>query len=177
MVEAGSVDAVSMRAIATAVGVTPPAIYAHFNDKDDLFEAICDRRFAQLNEALRVMEEIEDPLQGLMAGGRAYIRFGLDHPEAYRFLMATKTEDDWADTWETTEPTQGDIAFMSLVNKVGQCVEAGALRQMDPLEGALILWAGVHGLVMLIITHPNYEWPADLTDKLLEAAMYGLAAR
>lgn len=167
-----------MRAIANAVGVTPPAIYAHFADKDELFQAICDRRFAQLNEAMRIMERIEDPLEGLMAGGRAYINFGFENPEAYRFLMATKVDDDWADTWTTEEPTQGDIAFMSLVDKVGQCIETGVLRPMDPLEAALILWSSVHGLVMLMITHPNYvEWPDGLADKLLEAAMYGLVAR
>lgn len=177
MVQAGDVDAVSMRAIANAVGVTPPAIYAHFADKDELFQAICDRRFGQLNEALNAMDEFDDPVEGLHAGGRAYIRFGLDHPEAYRFLMATKTEEDYSETLTTDEPTQGDIAFMALVNKVAQCIEAGAIRRMDPLEGALILWSQVHGLTMLMITQPNFEWPEDLIDKLLDASMYGLVPR
>ena len=43
MIEAGSADAVSIRAIADAVGVTPPSIYLHFPDKDSLILAVCER--------------------------------------------------------------------------------------------------------------------------------------
>src|SRR5581483_12470957 len=45
LIERGSEDAVSIRAIADAVGVTPPSIYMHFADKDELFMAVCEARF------------------------------------------------------------------------------------------------------------------------------------
>jgi len=39
--ETGDQEAVSIRAVADAVGVTPPSIYLHFADKTDLIFAIC----------------------------------------------------------------------------------------------------------------------------------------
>ena len=45
IVETGNEDAVSIRAIADAVGVTPPSIYLHFPDKDPLILAVCERHF------------------------------------------------------------------------------------------------------------------------------------
>src|SRR4029450_13818852 len=45
MIETGSAEAVSIRAIADAVGVTPPSIYLHFPDKDSLILAVCERHF------------------------------------------------------------------------------------------------------------------------------------
>jgi AcrR family transcriptional regulator len=36
MIESGGADTVSIRAIADAVGVTPPSIYLHFPDKEAL---------------------------------------------------------------------------------------------------------------------------------------------
>jgi AcrR family transcriptional regulator len=37
LIEKGHPDAVSIRAVAARVGVSPPAIYLHFADKDELF--------------------------------------------------------------------------------------------------------------------------------------------
>src|SRR5262245_11025165 len=52
LVASGSEDAVSIRAVAAAVGVSPAAIYLHFPDKDALMTAVCGRVFAQFDAAL-----------------------------------------------------------------------------------------------------------------------------
>ena len=52
MIEAGSADAVSIRAIADAVGVTPPSIYLHFPDKDSLILAVCERHFEAFDSVI-----------------------------------------------------------------------------------------------------------------------------
>ena len=53
IVRAGDADAVSIRAIADAVGVSPPAIYLHFPDKDALVSAVCERRFEEFDATHR----------------------------------------------------------------------------------------------------------------------------
>lgn len=178
MVEAGDVESVSMRAIAEAVGVTPPAIYLHFSDKDQLFEAICEERFRLLNATfVEATSGGGTAIERLMRCGRAYVRFGIDHPEAYRFLMMTKSDDDYADTFTTDQPSQGDMAFMFLVNLVTECIEAGDIRPMDPLEASLVIWSHVHGLTALMITEAKFEWPETVIDTLLETTMYGVCPR
>ena len=94
LVETGDEDAVSIRAIAEAVGVTPPSIYLHFADKTELIFAVCERYLDGLD---RMSEEAalasEDPLDSLLLRGRGYIRFGLENPEPYRVIFMRKPAD------------------------------------------------------------------------------------
>lgn len=176
MIEAGDVESVSMRAIASEVGVTPPAIYAHFTDKDALFEGICDRRFGQLNATFReAIAGSEDALERLMLCGRAYVHFGIENPEAYRFLMMTRSEEDFDES--SGKHVEGQNAFMTLVALVTDCIERGYIKRMDPLDASLIIWAQVHGLTTLMITNPKFEWADGIVDKMMDACMQGMAPR
>ena len=75
LIATGDVDALSIRAVAEAVGVTPPAIYLHFSEKRELIFEVCAASFAELD---RVMEEAAagspDPIESLLLRGRAAIR-------------------------------------------------------------------------------------------------------
>ncbi len=45
--------ALTLRAIARRVGITAPAIYAHFEDLDEVLEAVVDSTFGALADYLR----------------------------------------------------------------------------------------------------------------------------
>ena len=47
MIEAGGVDALSMRKLAAELGVAPTAIYWHVGGRDDLLRAVLDRLIAE----------------------------------------------------------------------------------------------------------------------------------
>jgi AcrR family transcriptional regulator len=88
LLETGDEEAVSIRAIAQAVGVTPPSIYLHFADKTELIYAICGELFRTLDhEMAAAAAGVDDPLEELRRRGRAYVRFGLENAEAYRVLF------------------------------------------------------------------------------------------
>lgn len=179
LLETGDESRVSMRAIAKAVGVTPPALYMHFEDKDSMIRAICDRRFREMNEVLRTARDsTDDPLEGLKRMGGAYIRFGTENPEPYRLLMMTKLEhDDYKVTPDPEQLSEGDIAFGLLVEQVTRCIESGAFRPTDPLEASLVVWSSVHGLTALMITTPeDYGWPEGIADRVCDAILGGLKA-
>jgi AcrR family transcriptional regulator len=176
LVEAGHPDAVSVRSIAAAAGCTPPSIYLHFADKDELLMAACERRFAELDRfAQDAAEGSDEPLESLRLRGRAYIRFGLDHPEHYRLLMMTVHEKSLDELdWDNSA---GVTAFMNLVGAVQRCIDASAL----PVEtlahrAALGLWATMHGITSLLMTFPNFEWGErqELIDYLLDVHIEGL---
>ena len=52
LIQTGDQEAVSIRAIADAVGVTPPSIYLHFADKTELLFAVCEKHFEVLDRQL-----------------------------------------------------------------------------------------------------------------------------
>src|SRR2546430_107813 len=53
LLETGHAKAVSIRSVAQRVGVTPPSIYLHFEDKDALLDAVCARYFAKLDQEMQ----------------------------------------------------------------------------------------------------------------------------
>jgi AcrR family transcriptional regulator len=158
LVETGDEEAVSIRAVSDAVGVTPPSIYLHFADKNELMFAVSERQFERLD---RVLEEAaagsDNPLESLRLRGRAYVEFGLENPEHYRILFmgnpGSSPEDFDAEKMRTT------ASFDHLVDAVRRCVDAGVIPPQDPVFVALGLWAVVHGVTSLMISKPDFPWP------------------
>lgn len=166
-----------MREIADAVGVTPPAIYLHFKDKDELFFAVCERPFMAFSERIRVvLRDASDPVERVRRMGRGYIEFGLEYPEQYRVMMMTKTEFDPMD--HPLEEMYGMQVFYGLVAAAKECIDDGLFRPMEPMQAAIILWGVVHGLTSLLINHANFPWPEReaLIEEVLETGIKGLTA-
>ena len=181
LVQLGDETAVSIRAVADAVGCTPPAIYLHFSDKDELIHAVCNRRFEEFDRALETAgARSNDPLESLRLRGEAYIRFGLDHPEHYKVLMMTARPQPA----ELTDEAPGMAAFMHIVAAVQRCIDAKVFSdEHDALTIALTLWSAVHGITALLITLPKFELLAGGADGvegvvqlLLDVQMEGLLA-
>jgi len=158
LMETGNEEAVSIRAIADAVGVTAPSIYLHFPDKETLLFAVCDRQFAVFDEVLEAAAATSnDPLEALERRCEAYARFGLERPEAYRIMFMGRSTlvDRHVDTVEKA----GATAFNHLVDAVQRALDAGKLRDdVDAVEGAIFLWTGIHGITSLLISLATFPW-------------------
>ncbi|MET7684247.1 TetR/AcrR family transcriptional regulator [Streptomyces sp. NPDC005423] len=77
----GGAEALTIRAVATSAGVSPPAVYLHFPSKRDLVHATCLRVWSSLfSELEAVSRDIPDPVTALYEICVAYIAFGLRHP-------------------------------------------------------------------------------------------------
>ena len=175
LLETGDESALSIRAIAEAVGVTPPSIYLHFADRNELVFAVVEEGFRHLHGAMdEAVKGIEDPMRRIEARGRAYIDFGLTHPEHYRILMMSSPE--------LTPERFGDVRLVDtadlgpLLQDVRDAIEAGQIRGDDPLMVASGLWIMVHGITSLLIAKPDFPWPdrQALIEYLLNAYEYGL---
>ena len=179
LLETGDEEAVSIRAIAQAVGVTPPSIYLHFADKTELIWAVCEEHFRKLDEELeRAAAGSDDPLESLALRGRAYVRFGLNNAEGYRILFMSRGDLEPKEEFLGEDTTAS--AFVNLVGAVERCMEAGAIRRDDPTSVAFGLWALVHGVTSLLISLPGFPWPEEperLTDRLVADHLQGLLPR
>jgi AcrR family transcriptional regulator len=178
LAETGNQEAVSIRAVAEAVGVTPPSIYLHFADKTELIFAVCEEQFAKLDaEMAAASAAVEDPLEALRRRGQAYVRFGLGNAEAYRVLFMYK--HDVPDGVDRENMRRSDT-FNHLVEAVQRCLDAGALEPGDPFQISLGLWVMVHGITSLLLAAPEFPWPdgpEELVDRLLSDHLQGLLPR
>lgn len=172
----GHDGAVSIRAVANRVGCTPPAIYLHFDDKTQLLFEVCARRFRDLQEAVdAACAPISDPYERLFVRMRAYVRFGLDHPEHYRILFmgqAMLSPEQWADL-----RVVGVTGLDGLISACQAAVDAEATWITDARDLAIVLWQACHGLVSLVISKPKFAWGdmEERIDHLIETQRRGLA--
>jgi AcrR family transcriptional regulator len=175
LIQTGNEEAVSIRAVADAVGVTPPSIYLHFADKSDLIYAVCEKNFAEFAHFIEAaIPGAAGPLDVLRGLGRAYVRFGLEHPEQYRILFLTRPPEGW-----TADRILENAAFGHLLDAVQACLDARLLAPANPLLVGLGLWAAVHGITSLLITKPQLPWPDvdQLVDHVVSMCVDGLAPR
>jgi AcrR family transcriptional regulator len=175
LAETSDADEVSIRSVADAVGVTPPSIYLHFADKDELISAVVTDVFGELDEAMLAgADGVGAPLQRLRAFGMAYVHFAIAHPEHYR--LATM---DPCPKPPRVDEVLATSAFAHFNATVVECMDAGIFTAGDPLPITLDLWAAAHGIAALIIAKPYLPW-GDIdviADRVLCAAALGHAAR
>lgn len=175
LMETGSQESVSIRAVAQAVGVTPPAIYRHFADKDMLLLAACKTKFDELSEALLAEDPALVPLPDRMAHlGRAYIQFAIEHPESYRIMFMSRYE---LSAQEYAEEMMSDSCLRILLDTVTDLIDNGLVRPdlaaKGPLHVGALFWATVHGLASLFIAKPGLPWPdrQALVDDLIDLSV------
>lgn len=177
LVETGDEDAVSIRAVAEAVGVTPPSIYLHFADKTELIFSICERYFDELDRMSEAAAGAsDDAIESMILRGRAYIRFGLENPEPYRVIFMRKPTDTPL-PWQY-EKIVTSSAFGHLVQAVTAAIASGRLEG-DPMLVSISLWASVHGITSLLISKPGFPWPEidAMIDEVLHRALFGAVPR
>jgi AcrR family transcriptional regulator len=176
LLESGDASTLSIRAIADAVGVSPPSIYLHFADRNELVYAVADRHWCHLTEATdRAVEGIDDPWDRISARGRAYIDFALANPEHYRVIMMGRHDQVPEDNTDDLPP-----GYEHLLEDVRAAMGQGRLaNEDDPVLVATGLWMLVHGVASLIIAKPDFPWPPRqrLIDHVLGAYSSGLSGR
>lgn len=136
--------ATSTEAVLAEAGLTRGALYHHFKDKRDLFDAVCQRLHAETAAAvIAAAEACPDPVDGLIAGGLAFV----DHvarPEALRILLVEAPSVLGWTRWNEIDAAHG---FGLLVAGVREAVEAGALDG-DPEVLAHLLNGGLNEAVV-----------------------------
>ncbi|MCU1483770.1 MAG: regulatory protein TetR [Actinomycetia bacterium] len=172
--ETGDEEAVTIRAVAKAVGVSPPSIYLHFADKQALLLAVCEDTFSALDEYIeKAVADIDDLRDELRARGKAYVQFGRGNPEQYRILFMTRPVGLGPE-----QPIPATGAFDHHLEAMQRAADAGLFVEgTDPVMAALTVWAGVHGITSLLIAKPTFDWPDldVLIDQVLATLVRGLS--
>jgi AcrR family transcriptional regulator len=140
-------EAVSMRRVAQAVGITAMAIYHHFPSREALLNTVTDREFAKLLTHMQ-----SHPIRGntearLLAVMEGYVDYAFAQPRVFDFVFsklrpgARQFPQDFR---ERRSPTLNPIADMLAAE-----MSKGTLKKDDVWEVAFALWAHVHGYLVL----------------------------
>ena len=144
IIEDEGVEQLTIRRIAETINRTQPAVYQHFESKDAILAAVVVEGFAALFEALKRAARGEKA--SLYALANAYVRFGLERPRLYEVMFVGSQVVTFADPGATPVPAQS--AFKIFAAALGASgVDAARLDTVTE-----VVWAALHGLVMLSIT-------------------------
>jgi AcrR family transcriptional regulator len=170
-------EGATIRKIADEVGVSSTALYMHFRDKDEILHEICLAAMqALLEQNSAIAAQPVEAVTKVRLMLEAYVRMGLEHPNAYRLVFCSPLREDDADRGATAEI--GSLCYERYAGAVRGIAAAGRLRIADPDCAAQALWAACHGLVALMITRHKVDWAptADLTAAVIGGLLHGLVS-
>jgi len=169
--------ALSLRGIATQLGLTSPALYHYFPSRDALVNELVVDAFLSLAVTLETARDVLSPdkhIDRLLAVGAAYREWAHTYPQRY-VLIFDAPIPNYRPSLETIQPA-ADRALSVLVHVVGQAWQASQLRlpayyqDLSPtlstqledwrqkaglvypvqvLYLAIIVWSRIHGIVSL----------------------------
>ncbi len=128
-------DGVSLRGVARRAGVSAPAVYRHFADKEALLIAIaaeCAERLAT-TMVTAMAEAPADPLERFRANGIALVRFAVAYPEHFRALSTPGLADKIP-----AEQKQREREFLELERRGLEQAQANGLIASFPLDELML---------------------------------------
>jgi AcrR family transcriptional regulator len=130
LLETNGPEAVTMRAIATKLGIKAPSLYKHIRDKAELEAALITEGFTEQAEAFeKVVNNSPHPAQQF---GATYRSWALRHPHLYQLM--------------TGGPLPRDLLPAGLEDRAAAPLVAAARGDHDRARAA---WAFAHGMVSL----------------------------
>jgi AcrR family transcriptional regulator len=162
----------SMRVLGDRVGISAPAIYRHFEDKDALLATLINASFATFSSYLVRSLSGATPLERFRRCGEAYFAFALENSRAYRLMFLTDAREQGLVRIAEQIDECASGTFLFLVDRIRECMTAGVFTAGDPTAAALWVWSQVHGLTSLWLLG-QFEGKADLAafQQLIAASL------
>ncbi|TCV96425.1 TetR family transcriptional regulator [Luteibacter rhizovicinus] len=141
-------EAVTMRRVADAVGITPMAIYRHFPTREALLKRLSDDSFnAVAHEWEARRAHSPDVLTRLTALVEPYLDYALAHPHLFDHAFSVRRDDArrYPEDFRAGLSPTFNVALDAVIEGMAQ----GVLKQDDPYDVTMAIWAQQHGLIAL----------------------------
>jgi AcrR family transcriptional regulator len=144
--------------------------YSRFGGRAGLLEALYQRAFALLTDALGTVPVTEDPIHDLRELAYAYRDFALAGPQRYLFMFSRPLPD-----FEPTGGLHAEVLQTAFAPVIGAVRRSGA-EGLGAVRAAYCLWCVMHGLVGLELTDvlrtPLIAWGITGEDPAAAERMY-----
>jgi AcrR family transcriptional regulator len=165
--DADGLEAVTLAAVAAALGVRPPSLYNHVPGRDGLLLAIALHGLRELAAALRDASVGRAGTDALAAAARAYRDYARAHPGRYAATLRAPAPGDEAHAAAAREVYDVVLAVM----RGWELDDDAAVHAIRTVRSAL------HGFVALEAAG-GFGLPVDLEtsfDRLVATLAHGLA--
>jgi TetR/AcrR family acrAB operon transcriptional repressor len=176
------VSKTSLQHIATEAGATRGAIYWHFKDKSDLFNAMMERVTLPLEQSLQqIAGNGDDPLDSLKASLRNALVQMRDDPQLRRVVEIAVHKVEYVDELQAVRERHLSVRNQC-VTDIGRALRLAARRRGSRLRlPAAVAAAGLHatidGLIFNWLLDPGAFDLPTLGEQMLELHLVGLGLR
>ena len=166
----------TIRKIADEVGVSSTALYMHFRDKDEILLEIAESAVGVLLASnTEIASRAMDAVSRVRMMLTAYMRFGLDNPNAYRLVYLSGPDPQPGERHERLNDISARC-YECFRETVTEIEVEGRLPKGKSELAAHILWSACHGLVALRICRTQMDWEDNdvLMSSMLDSVFDGL---
>lgn len=158
----GGRGAVTTRAVASRVGVSPPTIFRLFGEKDGLLTAVAEYGHGRFHAAKTPLQPTDDPVNDLRSAWSLAVEFGQHSPELFLLIYGEPRSAAM-----TAAARSGDERMHA---RIQRAAAAGRLR-VDEALAASILQATARGAVLQWLDQPEDRRDPALITAIREAAI------
>ena len=159
--------------IADLAGVGKGTIYRFYPTKDELFQAavedVMQRLTAQVDNAVCA---IDDPLEHLRAGFKAYMAFFQAHPQAIELFVHESAE--FRRVGQPRYFAYSDMRRQAWIDVYQQLIDSGRCRVNDPQQMLDVIGNLAYGSVLVNRISGRNESLDAIADQLLDMILYGV---
>ncbi|ADV45835.1 TetR/AcrR family transcriptional regulator [Nitratifractor salsuginis] len=141
--------------VAGACGITKPAIYYHFKDKQALYEAVLCQRFALIARKIDEETRKEDPLRALEAYVETFGYYLIEDPH-FGTIFARELADGARDL-----PERCIKNLSQILKRLDEILQEGRERKLFHEENPFMIQ------LMIVSTLSNYQSTYELREKVL----------
>ena len=149
LLDAEGSDAVTMRRIAKAVGITPMAIYRHYPDREALLNALADEGFRELAGCLARSRSSGAIEERLMRLADIFLEHALKNPRLFEVMFLTPRPG--ARRFPEDFEAGGSPTANFIAQVVREGIQQGHFRDDDVWEMVFETGALSHGMIMLFL--------------------------
>jgi AcrR family transcriptional regulator len=142
-------EAVTMRRVAKAVGITPMALYRHFADRDGLLNALADAGFREMEAREAKAAMPRDAERRLTRILDMFLDFALEKPRLFELMFLVRREGARQFPGDFRAGRSPTAKFAVAALEAG--MEQGVFRRDDVWEIVFETGAMLQGLVMLYL--------------------------
>jgi len=142
-------EAVTMRRVAKAVGITPMAIYRYYADRTALLNALADDGFEELAARLARKNFSGGVEERLTKLGEIYLEHALQSPRLFELMFLKPREG--ARRYPRDFKAHRSPTANLMMEVVQEGMAGGYFRADDPWEIVFEMGALSHGLIMLYL--------------------------
>ena len=138
LADAEGLDALTIRRLATELGVTPMALYWHFRNKDELLDGLADQLWGEIGTEVDPAAPWHAQLRGLLESLVAVLRA---HPSASQLLIS------------------GEKGSPAALHVTEVALEVLRSAGFGPEDAAAIARSGLWTGLMLAMSEPGHDLP------------------